>query len=233
MTHIVEDLPLLLSGEASRAQTQAAAAHLRECDDCRQELVNAVVAHAALTSAQRFAPELLAAVRDDTGAGAALPALPAFDAVRAAIVAEPSRPDTARQWRRGVLVAAAAVIVAGGGTALGLGLSGGTHPATRTVALKAFGIGHGTGQVRMSGEKMSVDAATLPKLDTEHRYEVWLTNGARTRMQPVGWIGSNGTATLTVPPDLASSFGAVEVSVQSVDAPSYDYSGTSVLRGSY
>ena len=231
MTHIVEDLPLLLSGEASREQTQEAAAHLRECDDCRQELVNAVVAHAALTSAQRFAPELLAAVGDDAEDGRPLPA---FEPLRAAIAAEPARPAGSHGWRRrGVLVAAAAVIATGGGTALGLGLSGGTHAAARTVALDAFGVGHSTGRATMSGEKMSVDAASLPRLDAEHRYEVWLTNSARTRMQPVGWIGSNGTANLTVPPALVSSFGAVEVSVQSVDAPSYDYSGTSVLRGSY
>ena len=79
---------------------------------------------------------------------------------------------------------------------------------------------------------MRIDAASLPKLNGK-RYEVWLTNAARTRMQPVGWLGANGTAALTVPPDLLKRFTDIEVSVQPVDASTYDYSGTSVLRGDY
>ena len=80
---------------------------------------------------------------------------------------------------------------------------------------------------------MKLDAASLPQLDSAHRYEVWLTNAARTRMQPLGWVAPDGTAQLTVPPSLMASYSAIEVSVQQVDAASYSYSGTSVLRGSY
>ena len=51
------------------------------------------------------------------------------------------------------------------------------------------------------------------------RYEVWLTNDRRTTMQPIGWIGTNGTATMTVPADAdAAQYGDIEVSVQNVDA---------------
>jgi hypothetical protein len=46
-------------------------------------------------------------------------------------------------------------------------------------------------------------------------------------------MGTNGTAHLTVPASLMQSYRDIEVSVQQVDAASYDYSGTSVLRGSY
>jgi hypothetical protein len=80
---------------------------------------------------------------------------------------------------------------------------------------------------------MVLDAASLPKLDPEHRYEVWLTNKARSQMQPIGWIGTDGEATLTVPANLMSRYSAIEVSVQDVDAATYTYSGKSVLRGSY
>ena len=38
---------------------------------------------------------------------------------------------------------------------------------------------------------------------------------------------------IMVPATLLKRFDAIEVSVQQVDSPSYDYSGTSVLRGSY
>jgi hypothetical protein len=58
--HISEELPRLLTGDASRDVVMAAAEHLRNCPDCQQELVSAVVAHASLTSAQRFAPEIVA-----------------------------------------------------------------------------------------------------------------------------------------------------------------------------
>src|SRR5579864_7241802 len=56
--HVSDDLPRLLSGEALREDVATAAAHLRTCVDCQQELVSAVAAHASLVSAQRFAPEV-------------------------------------------------------------------------------------------------------------------------------------------------------------------------------
>ena len=56
--HVFDDLPQLLSGEAERDTVMAVAAHLRSCEDCRNELVSALVAHAVLMSAVRFAPDL-------------------------------------------------------------------------------------------------------------------------------------------------------------------------------
>ena len=38
---------------------------------------------------------------------------------------------------------------------------------------------------------------------------------------------------MSVPGDLLSRFSDIEVSVQNVGAATYDYSGTSVLRGAY
>ena len=55
--HVFDELPALLAGELSRADTGRVSDHLRSCDDCRQELVLAVSASAALRSARRFAPQ--------------------------------------------------------------------------------------------------------------------------------------------------------------------------------
>jgi predicted anti-sigma-YlaC factor YlaD len=59
-THLHDELPLLLSGEADRATVATAAAHLRECVDCRDELISALTAHAALSSAARVPPTIAA-----------------------------------------------------------------------------------------------------------------------------------------------------------------------------
>ncbi|HEY2166214.1 MAG TPA: zf-HC2 domain-containing protein [Jatrophihabitantaceae bacterium] len=231
MTHIDEDLPLLLSGEATRQQASAAAAHLRECDDCRQQLVSAVAAHAALASAVRFAPELVRPVAPVSADQAA--ALPDFTPIRAAVESGEGNALRRRLGSRRLLVAAAAAVVIGGGAAIGVAVSSSNPAPQRSVALASFGTGHASGTAVIKGESMTVDAASLPTLDAAHRYEVWLTNDARNQMQPIGWIGASGDARLTVPANLMSTFGDIEVSVQSVDAPSYQYSGTSVLRGTY
>jgi hypothetical protein len=62
--HVFDDLPALLAGELNRAETNRVSDHLRGCDDCRQDLVLAVSASAALRSAVRFAPQ---AVQADGG----------------------------------------------------------------------------------------------------------------------------------------------------------------------
>jgi hypothetical protein len=234
--HISDEVPRLLSGEASRADVLAAAAHLRTCEDCQQELVSAVVAHASLTSAHRFAPEIIArpaVAESPCPTDAALPDLSQmFAQVRAETTVSPW---ARRGWRyRPTLAAAvvAAAVLVGGGTALVV-----THHhssgAGQSIALSAFDEGTASAMVKVSGQRMQVDATSLPTLDASERYEVWLTNAARTKMKPIGWIGDNGTAQLTVPGDLMGSYSDIEVSVQQVNAPTYAYSGTSVLRGAY
>jgi hypothetical protein len=126
---------------------------------------------------------------------------------------------------------AAGVLVGGGAVALvelGTG-SGGMH---RTVQLRPYGSGSVSATARIdSSHRMTIDASSLPRLDARHRYEVWLTDAARTQMQPIGWLDADGTAQLTVPDALLANYQDVEVSVQQVDAKTYEYSGTSVLRG--
>ncbi len=57
--HVFDELPGMLAGELDRSTTGRVAAHLRTCDDCRQELVLVVSAGAALQSAMRYAPQVI------------------------------------------------------------------------------------------------------------------------------------------------------------------------------
>jgi hypothetical protein len=237
--HISENLPGLLTGDATREEVMAAAAHLRGCPDCQQELVSAVVAHASLTSAHRFAPAIVAPASsspDDENLDgyeppAALPDLSAmFAKVREEASPVPAKP---RHRRRLLAVAAAAAVLVGGGVTIAETVgSDSSQPASRSISLRAFGAGTEPARVTLVGAaQMRIDATDLPKLDSSHFYEVWLTDAARQRMQSVGSIGENNTAELTVPPNVMSEYSDIEVSVQRINQTTY--SGLSVLRGSY
>jgi hypothetical protein len=222
--HVSEELPRLLTGEASRTEAEAASAHLRTCSECREDLIDALLAHASLASAHRFAAELV------EGHDEPLPDLSAlFTQARA------EGASSAHRWhpRRLLVVAAAVVALAGAGTGIGLAVSGSSGPAGRQIALTAFDVGTRDATATMTGDHLHIDARVLPALDASHRYEVWLTNAQRTRMQPVGWVTTNGTADVRMPDSLVQAYADIEVSVQQVNANTYDYSGTSVLRGSY
>jgi len=232
--HISEDLPLLLSGEASRTVVLDAAAHLRTCADCQQELVSAVVAHASLASAQRFAPEAVSARRAPVPTAEPEP-LPNLEAVFRQVRAEAAGADEATPRRRRRLVvagAAAAAVVAGGGIAIGLtATSGSSGPPSRTVALEAVGNFSGRPTVTMVGtDRMRVNATTLPAPPAGRRYEVWLA-GPGNKMQAVGFVGSDRTADLTLTSDLIAQYRDVAISEQ---RPSQtQFSGVLVARGSY
>lgn len=257
--HISEELPLLLTGEASRDAVMDAAAHLRGCEDCQQELVSAVVAHASLTSAHRFAPEIVARSFElplhDAALGADDEPLPDLSSIFAKVREEaaPAAGDVTQDAatgsagahrarvlrfspRTGLAVAAAAagILIGAGAVAVVSGVGDGNGPSGRSVALAAFDKGTAPAKALVTDKgRMSLDATSLPKLGQNYRYEVWLTNDNRTQMQPIGWIDTDGTADLTVPADLMAEYSDIEVSVQRVDAPTYTYSGTSVLRGGY
>ena len=246
ISHISDELPRLLTGDAPRDVVLAAASHLRTCEDCRQELVSATVAHASLTSVRRFAPEAVghrpAAETAPADASAApLPDLSAvFAQVRQEAADQPeptveATPARSRSRLVGLTIAAAAAgILIGAGVVATANHVSSSHPAGHSVALAAYDTGSTTAKATIgSNGVLTVDATALPAPDASHRYEVWLTNGARTQMQPVGWVGADGTAKVSVPGDLLSRFSDIEVSVQNVGATTYDYSGTSVLRGAY
>jgi hypothetical protein len=237
--HVHDELPALLRGEADRPTVAGAAAHLRGCEDCCQELVSALVAHASLASAARFAPDLMAPRHTDTDLSGASdddpPAaeqgpLPDFGPVLAR-----AREADRQRGRRLVgarWVAAAAVL----GIAVGVGGVVATDhlraPASRTVALAAFGKGTvpATAEI-VGGTQLRLRAGALPAPGADRLYEVWLTNDARTRMYAVGSLPAGRTGTFTVAPTLLHRYTAIEVSVQPLNNSSY--SGTSVLRGHY
>ena len=245
-THITEDIPRLLTGEANRDAVLAAAEHLRSCPDCQQELVSAVVAHASLTSAHRFAPEIVAphgadgpdgAHRlDEDADGTDVPALPPmtsmFEQIRDEAEAA-NRKKQAAPRRRLLAVAAAAVILVGGGVAIAeVSTSSTSAPSKQAVALTAFDRGHQQADVTIIGDrKVSIDAAKLPRLDSNHVYELWLTDGARAHMQSVGLLGNDNTASFTVSSKSLTHYDNFEVSVQRTNQTAY--SGISVLRGAY
>lgn len=243
-THISDDLPRLLTGDATRDVVMEAASHLRSCPDCVQELVSAVVAHASLTSAHRFAPEVVSPASLDeldnalhdigSDAPAALPDLSSvFAEARAEATASASRPGRSR--RRLMAVAAAAAVVVGGGVTVAAVQSNGSDtPTSRTVALKPFDTGTAKAKAKVTitgNNKLRVDAISLPTLDRQHLYEVWLTSDNRDKMQSVGFIGDDKSAVLQVSSKWMSQYNDIEVSVQRVNQDKY--SGVSVLRGSY
>ncbi len=245
--HISDDLPLLLTGDANRDVVMAAAQHLRSCVDCQQELVSAVIAHASLTSAHRFAREIVtadspadSAVATHGQGGADLPVpgpLPDMSRLFADIRADgpgrsgaegpAARPGRAR--RRLLAVAAAAVVAGGGITTYALVTGNDSSgPVTRTVALEGTTDGS-DGVVRLvDSSRMIIDGSNLPKLSPGHQYEVWLTaNGTR---QPVGYL-RNGAADIRVPGEVMSRYKGIAVSVQR--AGQTEFSGNVVLNGTY
>src|SRR5581483_8270121 len=194
-----------------------AAAHLRECADCRQELVSALVAHAALASAQRFAPEV-AAVGDDRQLSpaetAALPDLSAvFAQARSDAATTAQRTQRPRRRNRILAVAAAAVVVGGGITGGLLATESPSGPAERTVEL--VGAAHVSATATLIGtDHMRIDATALPALGAREQYEVWLTNSAGTAMRPVGFMRSDRQADIFVPAPLMGQYQDIAVSVQ-------------------
>jgi anti-sigma-K factor RskA len=241
--HISEDLPRLLTGEANRDVVLAAAEHLRGCPDCQQELVSAVVAHASLTSAHRFAPEIVSPEsgrdehdhqdRQDEQPAGPLPDMSAmFARVRDEASTAPVKP---RRQHRLLAVAAAVVVLAGGGVTIAetVGSSSSTS-SSRSIALSGFDRMKPSVQAKVTivgSHTMRIDATALPRLDSNHSYEVWLTDSARVHMQSVGFIGSDNRGQLTVSPEVMANYRDIEVSVQRTNQTKY--SGISVLRGSY
>ena len=222
--------------------------------------MSAVVAHASLTSAQRFAPEIVTrphapahGADSDRPPAGPLPDLSAvFAQVRREVddddgdldahtpahspahkpahtPAEPSKQPPVRR-RRYLAVAAAAVVVAGAAGGIYAATSGDNTPPLRTVALSAFDRGTTGATARIGDGTVELTATSLPRVAGQ-RYEVWLTDSKRTRMQPIGWIGADGTARFTVPNSMMRQYNDLEVSVQNARSSSYQYSGTSVLRG--
>lgn len=257
--HVGEEFPLLLAGEADRATVGRVSTHLRVCSDCKDELVGAVTAHAALLSAVRRAPDIAtggrvsyrqpahvdlneAQVADllDRAAGG-VPATtpvdlgPVFAQIRdeAAGATPARRPEPVgpaapgRRWRRGLLAAAAVIVIAAGGTAVGLQL----RPAGRVVTVAAYGTGTVAASARVGAGWMTMDASKLPPLPPDKYYEVWLVDAAQTGVLPLGPLGADRTGRYAVPVPVMNSYSSVQVTVQDNNGSPLP-SKVSVLKGS-
>lgn len=234
--HVGDDLPRLLTGDATRDETLAAAQHLRGCPDCQQELVAAVVAHASLRSAHRFAPDLVthdAAPEPADPPSEPLPDLSAmFAQVRSEAAAAPE-PSPRRRRSRLLAVAAAAVVLAGGGVTIAetVGSSGPSQPAAQRITLAPVGTNRAAATATVSGGTMRVDATSLPKLDASRQYEVWLADSTGGQVRALGFIGADRRADLPVPLPVMGRYAAIAISIQKTDQVAF--SGDMVARGFY
>jgi Anti-sigma-K factor rskA len=233
--HIFDELPLLLSGEADRTAVSAAATHLRACEDCRQELISAVVAHAALSSAVRYAPGLADSFLVAPPGTSLTDELPDLSSMFAQVRSEAASPAVVRPVRRVQarwLVAAAAVVAVGVSGGI-VATSGHGSAPSRSVALSAYDRGTSAATAKLVDDReMKIDAASLPALGNGQYYEVWLTDAARKKMAAVGQLDQKRRGDFTVPTSVMNIYSALEVSVQQTSSTG-GYSGVSVLRGSY
>ena len=235
--HVGDDLPRLLTGDATRDETLAAAQHLRGCPDCQQELVAAVVAHASLSSAHRFAPDLVTHDPAPEPAGAPSGPLPDLSAmfaqVRSEAAAAPEPGPRRRRRTRLLAVAAAAVVLAGGGVTIAetVGSSGPSRPAAQRITLSPVGTNRAAATATVSGGTMRVDATSLPKLDASRQYEVWLADSTGRQVRALGFIGADRRADLPVPLPVMGRYAAIAISIQQTDQVAF--SGDMVARGFY
>jgi hypothetical protein len=243
--HIDEDLPLILTGEADRATVYAAVDHLRDCTDCYHELLSLLTAHASLSSAARFAPEVITATAVPRHAAVTVP--PDLSAVFAQVRAEVDdaadtaadtedetaiRTGTKRRHTGRWLTLAAAIVIAGVGTGVAIDQATSNSGTSTNVALSAFDVGQTPAKAVITAGRVKLDASKLPPPPSGALYEVWLTNAKGTALHALGWVNSDGTGSYTAPAALLDHFAAIQVSVQQVSGPD-GFSGTSVLRGMY
>ncbi|MBV9794680.1 MAG: anti-sigma factor [Actinobacteria bacterium] len=244
--HIADELPALLAGELTREQTLAVAAHLRRCPECQEELVSMVVAAGTLRAAARAEQ-----------APAAWPGFPPLASTppSSAPVLEnpenvppetvPASPDWLRRiprrgparWspRQRLVALAAAVVIAAGAVAAGLGLSASGPPVLNQAALRplqapAGASGAVTVTAASGARQVQVTTADLPDPGQGHFYEVWLLDPATLKMMPMGALAPSGQTTFAVAAGLMAGYSAVDISLQANNG-NPAHSAVSVLRG--
>lgn len=228
--HDILEFPKLLSGEASRDETLAMAEHLRTCDECRREMVDLIVAHAALTSAVRTTAKFATPVESSED----LLPLRALDEATRVPAGAKKHGRQKQRWRWG-LVAAAVVLVAALGAGIGLARN---HQSSTVVAEAPLhsldGPPNATGSLTALAEGgkrvLTVHTSQLHALNPQTYYEVWLLDPATLKMLPVGMLPPSGTGTYDMDASLMKGYSAVDVSLQ-VNDGNPAHSKVSVLRG--
>jgi len=230
--HVSEDLVALLRGELSPIPTRAVASHLHTCGECTSELIAVAVAHGSLVAAARAEAELAPQIPRS------VPEASPASLIDAGAEQPPLRFRPRRYPHIRMLVAAAAaVLIVGGGTALGLTLS---HPGSKApvvalvtlAALETPSSAQGSAVVTAVGttRDMSISTAGLPPPPANDFYEVWLLQPATNKMLPVGVLSPSGTGSYALSASVMGQFSAVDVSLQANNG-NPAHSDTSVLRG--
>jgi hypothetical protein len=240
MTHL--DLLGLLRGELGNADALAAGAHLRECEECREELADLSVGHGLLGAAGRRLGHL--------PEEEALPELPPLRRTPALAGRAAARPA----WAAALLAGAAAVLLLAAGVGLGRSLDEGGAPVAnprptvtvtsspapavgRTAALEPLQPGAAvSGTVSMLDEggnvRMSFATVDLPPAGRHRFYYAWLLDPDTNKMLPLGQLDPGGSATFELPLSLVRRYSSVDISLERDDGDP-QHSPTSVLRAAY
>ncbi|MFZ0251729.1 MAG: anti-sigma factor [Acidimicrobiales bacterium] len=242
------DLIGLLAGKTDRDETIAMTRHLKVCPTCTEELIDVVLAHAALSSAARVNRTLAlppgAPSGDPSGARPAVSSGPGT----------PSLPPLTLPMKRGKGPRATraprsprrlAVVVTVAAALVGLGALGASVVASHRStgqpvvaqgslqALQAPPSATGTVTVLAEGatRHMIVLTRDLSSPSSNEFYEVWLLDPATQKMLPVGVLPPSGDGDYAVTAGLMAGYSAVDVSLQRDDGNPV-HSRTSVLRAS-
>ncbi|MBW9205831.1 anti-sigma factor [Mumia sp. zg.B17] len=208
----------LLRGELTNAEVLELGGHLEACDECRDELVALVTGHGLLAATMR----------------ALRPREPMETPWVPPLTVTPARP----RWRRpAVLVAAAALVVAGAAVIpLVEGGSEGSTPTARRTAALAPVDGSARGRVVMTegagAVRMTITTRDLPRAARGDYYYAWLFEPATDKMLALGVVDPDGVTAFEVARDLVERYHALDVSLESDDGDP-GHSITSVLRANY
>jgi len=234
VTHddVVDNLPALVRGELDRSALHETVRHLRECSDCRAELVTVAEAHGTILAASRTLRPLAAGIPAvATQLAAQERGADTYGATPSASDLPPLRTHRTGGRRRLALASAAGLLVAAVTTGIVVVTSSDQDRATRQPAVQAqtaelAPLGRtGTGQVtiRITGVKPAGPGRF---------YYAWLLDPSTNKMLALGVVGPDGKADFEVDTSIVKTYHAVDVSLED-DNGDPAHSATSVLRGRF
>ncbi|MGL4174391.1 MAG: zf-HC2 domain-containing protein [Actinomycetota bacterium] len=229
-----------LRGDLDRASSTEVTEHLRQCEQCRFDLVDIAEMHSSLTAIGR-------GMRHETPEKRAL-----VSPLAAAVDLPPLRMHT-RRSRVGASVlaaSAAAVLFFGAGygwnasrdstsvpPVAGPNVTPSPEPVGRSVSLQPL-TGSGAGQVSMANldgptiTSMTISTKNLAAPEKDGFFYVWLLDPETKKMVPLGVLNPNGETRLDMNSKVIEKYHMVDISWQKANG-NPAHSGDSVLRASY
>ena len=261
LDHEVPDLVGLLTGEVSRTEALALTDHLEACRSCTRELIDLLVAHAALRSSNRVSQDLAAqpvrsaapensmvqptsesVVIDQEGQEQLPPLRQPVDSTVQPLGQLERDLETpwrrSRSWRWVAAAVLAVLIVGGAATVLAVHRAPVAPLQLRVASAALYPITappNASGSVAVSAEgstrSLHVDAQHLPEPAAQGFYEVWLLDPTTNKMLPMGVLSPSGRGEYGVSANIMSGYSAVDISLQANDG-NPAHSRTSVPRAS-